>query len=88
MRKIPPDAQQCLLRRILGKVEITQDPARHGQEPIGQCGSKARKCLLVAVLCRNHEIGIHALFRGSKDRCELQSWPDAKRRRKPRLHRR
>ena len=60
LRKVLPDAQQRLLRRILGKVEVAQDPARHGQVPIRDPGGKVGKCPLVSVLGLDHEIGIHA----------------------------
>ena len=63
LRKVPPDAQQRLLRRILGKAEVAQDPVRRGKEPIGPRGSEGRECPLVAVLREFHEIGVHALFR-------------------------
>ena len=39
LREVSP-GQQRLLRRVLGEVEVAQDPARHGQEPIGDPGGK------------------------------------------------
>ncbi len=60
LRKVPPDAQQRLLRRILGEVEVAQDPARHGKVPIGDLGRKEGVRLLVTSLSSDHEIGIHA----------------------------
>jgi hypothetical protein len=63
LRKVPPDAQQRLLRRILGKAEVAQNPVRRGQEPIGSRSGEGRERPFVAVLCQFHEIGVHALFR-------------------------
>ena len=60
LREVPPDAQQRLLRRILGEVEVAQDPARHGKEPIRDLGGKEGVRLLVTSLSSDHEIGIHA----------------------------
>ena len=50
LRKVLPDAQQRLLRRILGEVEVAQDPARHGKVPIGDLGRKEGVRLLVTSL--------------------------------------
>jgi hypothetical protein len=58
--KVLPDGEQRLLRRVLGKVEVTQDPARHGKEPIGDLGGNEGVRPLVAVLGSDYEIGIHA----------------------------
>ena len=60
LRKVPPDREQRLLRRILGEVEVAQDPARHGKVPIGDLGRKEGVRLLVTSLSSDHEIGIHA----------------------------
>ena len=46
---------------FLGEVDVAQDPARHGEEPIGDLGGEDGVCLLVTVLGSDHEIGIHAL---------------------------
>ena len=63
LRKVLPDAQQRLLRRVLGKIEVAQDPARHGQVPIRDPGGKVGECPLVSVLSSDHEIGIHCPIR-------------------------
>ena len=60
LRKIPPDGQQRLLRRVLGEVEVAQNSMRDRMEPIAHGHGEAREGLLVAVLRANHEIGIHA----------------------------
>jgi glutamate carboxypeptidase len=65
VREVLPDAQQRLLRGVLGEVEITQDPARHGEEPIRDAGGKVGVGLLVSSLSPEHEFGIHRLFRMS-----------------------
>ena len=59
LRKVLPDGEQRLLRRVLGDIEVAQDPARHGQEPIGDLGGKDRVRLLVTALGPDHEIGVH-----------------------------
>ena len=56
---VPPDAQQRLLRRILGEIGVTQDPVCHRMEPIAHGDSEAREGLLIAMLHSNHEFGIH-----------------------------
>ena len=61
LRKVPPDGQQRLLRRVLGEVDVAQDPVRHRVEPVAGGDGEAREGLLVTVLCPDHEIGIHAL---------------------------
>ena len=59
--KVPPDGQQRLLRRILGEVDVAQDPVRHRVEPVAGGDGEAREGLLVTVLRPDHEIGIHTL---------------------------
>ena len=59
VRKVLPDAEQRLLRRILGEAEVAQDPARHGQEPIAYLGGELGKRLPVTALGSKDEIGIH-----------------------------
>jgi hypothetical protein len=59
--QVSPDAQQRLLRRVFGEVDVAQDPVRHGMEAVPHGDSKAREGLLVAVLGSHHEIRIHAL---------------------------
>jgi hypothetical protein len=61
LREALPDRQQRLLCRILGEIDVAQDPARHGKEPIGGPGRQEGVRPLVTVLCSNHEVGIHAL---------------------------
>jgi hypothetical protein len=46
LRKVPPDAQQRLLRRILGQAEVAQDPVRRGKEPIRSSSGEGRECPL------------------------------------------
>ena len=58
--KVLPDAEQRLLRRVLGKVDVAQDPMRHGEEPIRDGIDQFGKRLLVSALCTSHEIGVHA----------------------------
>src|SRR4029079_7737999 len=60
LREVLPDGHQRLLRRVLGEVEVAQDPARHGEVPIGDLGGDTGVCRLVATLGSDHEIGIHA----------------------------
>jgi len=59
LRKVLPDAQQRPLRRILGKLDVAQDPVRHRMEPIAARDAEAREGLLIATLRSNHEFGIH-----------------------------
>ena len=66
LRKVSPDAQQRLLRRILGEVDIAQDPVRHRVEPVAARDGEAREGLLVAVLRPDHECGIHVPFRAMR----------------------
>ena len=58
--KVLPDAEQRLLRGVLGEVDVAQDPVRHRKEPIRDGIDQVGKCLLVAALCTSHEIGVHA----------------------------
>ena len=58
-REVPPDAQQRLLRRVLGEVGVAQDPVRHRVEAISHGDGEAREGLLVAALCAPHEIDVH-----------------------------
>ena len=50
LRKIPPDVQERLLRRVLGEIGVAQDPERHRMEPIASGHGQAREGLFVAVL--------------------------------------
>ena len=59
LREVLPDGQQRLLRRVLGEVDVAQDPARHGEEPIREPGGKEGIRLPVTSLGSSHEIGIH-----------------------------
>ena len=61
LRKVPPDGEQRLLRRVLGEVDVAQDPVRHRVEPVADGDGEAREGLLVTVLRPDHEICIHAL---------------------------
>ncbi len=58
--EVSPDGQQRLLRRILGKVDVAQDPVRHRMEPIAHRDGQAREGLLVTALRSNHQLGVHA----------------------------
>ena len=60
LREVSPDVQQRLLRRVLGKVDVAQDPVRHRMEPIAHGHGEARESPFVTVLRSNHEFGIHA----------------------------
>ena len=54
-----PDAEQRLLRGVLGELDVAEDPVRHRQEPIRNGIDQVGKCLLVAALCTCHELGVH-----------------------------
>jgi hypothetical protein len=60
LREITPDGEQRLLRRVLGELDVAQNPVRHRMEPIARRNGEAREGRFVAVLCSRHEIGIHA----------------------------
>jgi hypothetical protein len=60
-RKVPPDAQQRLLRRVLCQVDVAQDPVRHGMETVAGSDGQAREGLFVTPLRSGHQLGIHAL---------------------------
>lgn len=62
--KVSPDAQQRLLRRILGESDVAQNPVRHGKEPITEPGSEAREGLTFSAPRSFHEIDIHAYAYG------------------------
>lgn len=57
--QVAPDGEKRLLRGVLGKVDVAQDPVRHGVEPIssGQC--EAGEGLFVTALCSSHKVGVH-----------------------------
>ena len=60
-------ATQRLLGRVLGEIEVAQDPARDGEEPRRDGGGHQAEGLSVAVLGPFHELGIHALIRNGGD---------------------
>src|SRR5207245_4900207 len=60
--KVLPDGEQRLLRRVLGEVDVAQDPARDGKESIRDPGGNQPEGRLVTVLGEDHEVGIHASF--------------------------
>jgi hypothetical protein len=60
LRKVLPDGEQRLLRRVLGEVDVAQDPVRHRMETVAARHGEACKCPFVAMLRPCHEIGIHA----------------------------
>ena len=73
--------QQRLLQGILGEVEVTQDPARHGEVSIRDPGGKVGVRLLVTSLGSDHEIGIHRPLphgRIGSDRCVHTVWATCK----------
>ena len=57
--EVSPDGQQRLLRRVLREVDVAQDAARHGQEPIGDLGGDQGVRPSVPALCSHDEIGVH-----------------------------
>jgi hypothetical protein len=59
LRQVPPDGQQRLLRRILGKIGVAQNSLRHRVESVARGDGKAREGLLVTVLGPSDQIGIH-----------------------------
>ena len=48
----PARSRQRLLRRILGEIDVAQDPARHGEEPRREVGGEQPEGFPVAVLGR------------------------------------
>jgi len=60
LRKVPPDGEQRLLRRVLGEVGVAQDPVRHRVEAVARADGEAREGLLVTVLRPSDQLGIHA----------------------------
>jgi hypothetical protein len=62
--KVLPDAEQRLLRRVLGQIDVAQNSMRHRQEPIRDGIDQVGECLLVSALCTGHEIGVHVPFQG------------------------
>src|SRR5215203_3473988 len=65
LREVPPDGEQGLLRRVLGEVDVAQDPVRHGMEAVAHGDSEAREGLLIAALRPDHQVGVHASPIGS-----------------------
>ena len=61
LRKVPPDGEQRLLRRVLGEVDVAQDPVRHRVESVARGDGEAREGLLVTVLRPSDQLGIHVL---------------------------
>ncbi len=59
LRQVLPDAQQRLLGRILGQVEVAQDPPGDSQEPVCDLGGDEGVRPLVTALSLDHEIRIH-----------------------------
>ena len=57
--KVPPDGEQRLLRRVLGEVDVAQDPVRHRVEAVAHGDGEAREGLLVPVLRPSDQLGIH-----------------------------
>ncbi len=66
LRKVTPDGEQCLLRRVLGEIDVAQDSVRDRVEPVTHGHGEAREGLFVAALCSSHQIGVHCLFRPGK----------------------
>ena len=61
--------EQRLLRRVLGEVDVAQDPVRHRVEPVARGDGEAREGLLVTVLRPSDEIGIHVFRRLAARSC-------------------
>ena len=59
-RKVPPDGEQRLLRRVLGEVDVAQDPVRDRVESVAHGDGEAREGLLVTALRPSDQLGIHA----------------------------
>ena len=59
LRKVTPDGEQRLLRRVLGEIDVAQDPLRHGMEAVADGDGEARERLRVTALRPDHEVGIH-----------------------------
>ena len=51
--------EQRLLGHILGDVEVAQDPVGHRVKAAASGDDEAREGPLVAMLCRDHELGVH-----------------------------
>ena len=60
LRKVPPDGEQRLLRRVLGEVDVAQDPVRDRVESVAHGDGEAREGLLVTALRPSDQLGIHA----------------------------
>src|SRR5438874_3064136 len=60
LRKVLPDVQQRLLRRVLGEIGVAQDPVSNRMETIADGHRKARECPFVAVLRPCHKSRVHA----------------------------
>ena len=56
--------EQRLLRRVLGEIDVAQDPVRHRVESVADGDGEAREGLLVAALRPNHQSVSMPLRRG------------------------
>jgi hypothetical protein len=63
MRKVPPDGEQRLLRRVLGEAGVARDPVRHAVEPVARGNGEAREGLLVTPLRPPDQVDIHTCIR-------------------------
>jgi hypothetical protein len=63
MRKVPPDGEQRLLRRVLGEAGVAQDPVRQAVEPVARGNGEAREGLLVTPLRPPDQVDIHTCIR-------------------------
>src|SRR4029078_12552541 len=68
LAEVLPDVQQSLLRRVLGEVDVAQEPVGHREKPIREGMDQVGKRLLIAALCTSHEIGVHAPPQGGPRR--------------------
>ena len=57
--QIAPGDHQCFLHRILGPVDIAEDPLREREEPVTTRADQVGVCLPIPVLGRLDEIAIH-----------------------------
>jgi hypothetical protein len=61
LRKVPPDGEQRLLRRIVGEVGVAKDPVSDRVQPVPDDDSEARQSPLVTALRLHDQLGgIHA----------------------------
>ena len=57
--QLAPGDHQCLLRGVLGPINVSKDPLRDREEPVDVCACQEGECLPVATLSELHEVPIH-----------------------------